>query len=335
MDHLPSFGASASIEIPYLGGETYDGLGFQGYPERKGWDTVNIIERRFDGRSYEETASFLQTWLYFGMLSSVIPVTVNASNFIRVTEAGRSVVTTECLPRYIRIWHEYAKACSSDQRLEQHTMINKILEHAFMVVMTHCDISAREQEKSTPSFAPLESRWPVSQEIALSIMLLVDSLGMATFSIYERPISYSSWGISQLLVNRMLEAGWCPNVMSILRSTGQTQPLYYASTLGSPRLRRDHTLCSRYVCATDQIDSEAYVSKHRTETCRCSFIEAPVNQVVEVIKGGFLPVVVFKETNGSMTLEVHGRGKDIKAPAYIAISHVCRFFRWPFLLTFY
>ena len=329
MDHLPSFGASAPIEVPYLGGEIYDGLEFQGYPERKGWDTVNIIEGRFDGRTYEETASFLQTWLYFGLVSSVIPMTVKMNDFLHKTEAGRSIVTSKYLPRYIHSWHERAKECSSEQRLERHTTINKILEHAFRVIMIYCDISAREQENVTPSFAPLESRWPLSPEIASSIMVLADSLGMATFSIYEMPLSYSSWGISQLLVDRMLDAGWCPNVMSILRSTGQTQPLYYASTLGSPRIRKDHTLCSRYICAADQINSETYATKHRTEACPCSFVEAPVTQIAEVIERGGLPLVFCKESNGVLTLEVYEQRKDTNATAYIAISHVCRFSRLP------
>ena len=327
MDHIPSFGASAPIEVPYLGGEIYDGLEFQGYPERKGWDTANIIECTFDGRSYEEAASFLQTWLYFGLVSSVIPMTVNMSDFIHTTKAGRSIITTKCLPRYIHSWHEHAKECSSEQRLEQHTLINRILEHAWRAIITHCDISPREQENTTPSFAPLESQWPLSPEIALSIMVLADSLGMATFSIYETALSNASWGISQLLVERMLDAGWCPNVMSIMRSTAQTQPLYYASTLGSPRIRKDHTLCSQYICAADQIDPETYATKHRTEACPCSFVEAPVTQIAKVIGKGCLPLVVCKESNGVLTLELHEQGKDSVATAYIAISHVCRFSR--------
>lgn len=61
MDHLPNYGASDPIVVPYLGSEVYDGESFGGYLRQKGWDKGKILRGELDGHSRDETAAFLQT----------------------------------------------------------------------------------------------------------------------------------------------------------------------------------------------------------------------------------------------------------------------------------
>jgi hypothetical protein len=327
MDHLPNFGASAPIEVPYVGNEAYDGHGFQGYPDRKGWDTANLLRLTFDGRTHEEAASFLQTWLFFGLLFEVIPIDVRMDDFLKLTEDGRSVITTECLSRYIRDWRQHAQGSSPEQNQKEQAALSECFDYVWQFILSYCDVSSRELETSRiPSFTPLDSQWPISPEISLSIMVLADTLSKAAFTIYRIPMSRGSWGISELLVSRMLDAGWCPNVMSILKSTAQTQPLYYASTLGSPRVPKDHASCTEYSCAADQINAASYTTRHRSKGCTCAFVEVPVKHVVEIILKGGLPLINCIELDGAVNIDVQEQEMDTKSMYYIAISHVCRFY---------
>ncbi|KAI9770941.1 MAG: hypothetical protein M1840_002645 [Geoglossum simile] len=73
MDHLPSpRNPYQPIRVPYFGGCVYDSQGFHNFAERKGWDVKKLVEWDRGGRSPAEAASFLQAWLYFGLLGETI-----------------------------------------------------------------------------------------------------------------------------------------------------------------------------------------------------------------------------------------------------------------------
>ncbi|RDL41095.1 uncharacterized protein BP5553_01074 [Venustampulla echinocandica] len=75
MDHLPPvLNPFEPLDIPYLGGTEvgYDGLGYEGYPSRQGWDVDLLKHGDLQGRTILEAAHFLQDWLYFGMLRETL-----------------------------------------------------------------------------------------------------------------------------------------------------------------------------------------------------------------------------------------------------------------------
>lgn len=88
MEHLPLPEGVAPIFVPYITEEEYDRGDFVSYPARKGWDfspwvigfhwgidPLNMIRWLPDGKSMDDLAAFLQTWLFFGRLSSVASAT--------------------------------------------------------------------------------------------------------------------------------------------------------------------------------------------------------------------------------------------------------------------
>lgn len=76
MDHLPIFALATGPypTVPYLPNDddVYDGDTFEGYPERQGWSSSLLFAGDFrQGRGLDETAAFLQKWLYFGLLNEL------------------------------------------------------------------------------------------------------------------------------------------------------------------------------------------------------------------------------------------------------------------------
>src|SRR3954471_8364892 len=114
MDHLPPVSTPYQpISIPYLGGPPYDNLGIEGYPARRfghGYQVSALQQGDLQGRTELETAQFLQTWLYFGMLYEAYRLSddhhVNYRDFVRADEAGKEWITTACLPELFRVWKE-------------------------------------------------------------------------------------------------------------------------------------------------------------------------------------------------------------------------------------
>ncbi|KAI9776887.1 MAG: hypothetical protein M1839_009335 [Geoglossum umbratile] len=108
MDHLPTVTDPAwpPVEVPYVCKEGYDDRGFSGYPERRGWNTDLFLRGIFrqDLKSWEDTASFLQEWLYFGMLTEFLGFALKVDDFIRRAEDGRCVITTALLFQYLDTW---------------------------------------------------------------------------------------------------------------------------------------------------------------------------------------------------------------------------------------
>src|SRR5436190_12720401 len=115
MDHLPKVkDRHEPIDIPYLGGEKYDGLDFGRYPGRQNWQISLLIDGDLQGRTALEAAQFLQTWLYFGMLHEALHLTeddvIDLKDFIRIDDKSRQkFITTHQLPEHLLNWQQQVK----------------------------------------------------------------------------------------------------------------------------------------------------------------------------------------------------------------------------------
>jgi hypothetical protein len=88
MDHLSSLRSETEqIRVPYLCVEPYDFKGFAGFPFRKEFNVVDMLEKGdFRGRNQPEVEAFLQAWLYFGLLGDVLQIGLGVQIDIRVRE---------------------------------------------------------------------------------------------------------------------------------------------------------------------------------------------------------------------------------------------------------
>ncbi len=86
---------------------TFEGP-FSTFPARTGWDISTWRwennDQGFDpgGRSTSDVATFLQTWLFFGVLRNVLCVPAPEEAFTRRGGDGETFLTTVALQQYVQ-----------------------------------------------------------------------------------------------------------------------------------------------------------------------------------------------------------------------------------------
>lgn len=325
MDHLASFGGSTPIKVPYVCLQVFEGS-FSDYPERRGWDKEKLYLGDFDGKTFEDTRSFLQEWLYFGPLFHIFDapgIEFNYQDFIYKTEDGQEWITTTKLPAYIAKWYfqprvEYMGGRSAEQRKQTFTHVYSCLKEMHRFVLRFCD-----RDSYSGKYHPPTRFRPLTPELSLSIIVLADSLTKAGFEATNHAFNLD-WGVSGLLVNDMTAMGWCPHVIGTLTTTQQVHLLYSASTLGPPYLQGDHTGCNEFICKINQIDPRTYKSEHATEGCKCDFKGPDVNEVIEALRSGHIPQIEVHEQGHDIEVRVVKQSNTNSRQNYVAISHICK-----------
>lgn len=318
MDHLPTFGASERIHVPYLCTEMYDCGDFFGYPARRGWNLDEIVKGVETDKSAAESASFLQAWTYFGLLHRFFAPwdpAFDPYDFVEEGQDGVRIVTTNRLEGYVFRWHTWQSSATEQQKKETIQHIKPCLDYLANITPLY--------HKNSPETRPLAAkRWPLPPEVLLSTVILADTLQWAGSQITGFRFNLD-WGISPMLIGRIWRSGWCPSQTATLCKGQQLQNLYYASTLGSPSVRRDHQGkgCSETVCQWEQIDEETYTSHHRPGCQRCSFTGPDLQSVRRIIRDGGIPITSAQELCESLQMNVSEACVDL---SYVAISHVCK-----------
>ncbi len=321
MDHLPIAAQASHIPIPYITSKDYDGQGFSSYPHRNGWDKNDLITLTFSGRRRSETAAFLQSWLFFGLLFEFLDMSLETSQFVVGDEQGELFITTERLPGYLRQWESREKAIDQALKWEHFNRTKRILDEAADFALALCSLTYREDnpDKHPPY-------WPLSPELALAILGLISSLSKARYCVYAQalnpePIFRYDTGVSELLVSRATEAGWCPKDVSILR-TKPVDVFYYYATMGPPREGR-HGKCSQSLCVLDELDESKYKPAHIEPDCSCACIEISQEKIRKSLDDDDdIPLVrvISDEAGLPAQLDVVSRKSCTE---YIAFSHVC------------
>ena len=119
MEHLPLAERTAPIVVPYLCREDYDGGDFMAYPERKHMSVNSWPDNflRYDRESIKEILSFIQTWLFFGAMTTVFSSIVPTADFVR-DDGERKYITTAKLQKYVEEWaYRDGKLSGTDKEL--------------------------------------------------------------------------------------------------------------------------------------------------------------------------------------------------------------------------
>ena len=95
MDHLelPRNPKHLPISIPFVARESYDGGEFESYPQRKGWTDAEVAGSDGCTKPKDERASFIQTWLFFGLLSTIFGSNFEQEDWIARTDPDHPVIT--------------------------------------------------------------------------------------------------------------------------------------------------------------------------------------------------------------------------------------------------
>ena len=310
MDHLPSVkNPHNPVRIPDLGGEDYDCDGFFDFPSRRGWSEERLSQSPLGSHTRLMAGQFLQTWLFYGLLSEILGVRIPRTHFSYEDAEGRRWITTERLSEYVHAWGNRTRSSRNTEKIEKKKYANECLHRVVQIFRGSKGYSVRSI---------------LGTEITLSIIILVGTLDWCVVRIYGVPaaavepstIEHMRTEPTTLLKPRLDENGWCPSLIHRLTRMVGFSGLYYATLLGPMWVKKNHTLCSDKECKADFVDDETYLTKHARIDCQCEFIGPDVNRLNSIVESEHIPLISIDE---DCSLEVMALSYG---NTYVAISHV-------------
>ena len=331
MDHLRTISKPKyqPIQVPCLGLVPYDGLDFDTYPTRRGWNIDLLFAGDYSEHPDAEASEMLQDWLYFGTLQDILKQDEIKDRYTSWDPVGQAnVVTTSHLKQdfhnHLTGIHERAIKDKEGMGLAMDAVWH--IEMRLSVLSTFCNMN------STTNAAVMSerSRWPLSAEIDLSLRVLGEYIASYTY-LYLHQLTWHVGGLtrtplfpfrgSQLAQTRMLESGWCPSDVTMLSEQMSASSLLYASCLYRQESGQSHLKCSEYICLASQINESTYRSKHVIPTCQYDHMGPEIEEIISIIKDNGIPLVRISTgtKNGEPKVSVERAERNID---YIAISHV-------------
>lgn len=331
MEHLlPPTDKIAPLKVRYCA-NSYDGDEFLTFPDRKGWDistwkSVSTEAKDFDrnGRSSAEIASFLQTWLFFGLLHAVLGEQCSMDDFVNEEDIRQPALNTSILGVYIEQkitpWTDLAP----EEKESLGLRFSSYLKRAYAVsagltfILYYNDL-ADEDILAESLFAP---------KILLETLsgCLRETLGSVVLS--------QTFYQDLFLERQLLKAGWCPSTVAFM---GQNLPMHlqaYAFLIGNSRLCLNHADCSSRVAGGCKLGrmSDDFKPLHVNPGCRCDSISPHMDKIIDVLEEGMIPVLtVTKNADNRESLSVlvdginldnYESGDPLKACPFVAFSHV-------------
>lgn len=318
MDHLPCprHPIHGPIEVPYVCTEEYDGGPIETYPKRR----RERSQQRADTPN-GDVSSFVQTWLFFGMLTTIFGRKVNIGEWTcTLGDPHRIVVTTKELSRAAPRWIDEHRA------MDEQSSQRRILEIKAALLFVSRLIG------SLYSMAE-NSRCGLDRTIILSIELLGEFLQSALFRASQTRLlpdwlSHSTDEVNWLnhgnlktsiLYQRLRSNGWCPFEVAMLKTKFPGSGLLYVSTLDRPQAAKDHSRCTEFKCFAYQLNEATYKTKHVEDDCNCPYVFDDSSLVHSILLGGSIPLLLFTDSGDSVELNIV---EAVPGHQYVAISHV-------------
>jgi hypothetical protein len=270
MEHLPMpKGAELSENdiVPYVSSTDYLGVPFLSYPQKKGFHHVMPQPDCLSFALYEsghptpdeKLASFLQTWLFFGMLQEVFGSLYQHGDFVRSCESNEGpiqVLTTAKLPLLLNERFPATPAIDDD--------------HTSLIAHLHECMEVAEGASGV-----VASR--LSRKVSFSILTTIETL-CSTFNAYlVKDFKFSLAWITSLPRNYWTEQmclnGWCAREAAIAsESFNSAQALHYLSKIKKSYKDDSHRNCTQEECKGMQIDLTKYEPRHCDRRCDCAII---------------------------------------------------------------
>ncbi|KUJ12058.1 uncharacterized protein LY89DRAFT_673847 [Mollisia scopiformis] len=328
MEHLPPVTkAYEPISVPFIGETEYDGLEFASYPTRRGFDLDRLLQGDLQGRSTEAVASFLQDWLYFGFMHELLGIEIQRGDFVRTDDAGREWITAQKLPGLLYLVRQQIEI---EKALPYYTAEFIKKRNQRVADCLSLEYHVWEQLSRLPAN-------PLPPEVSLSIQFLAITLQVGVTQLlmsksagqlayrndipWERGLHFRITR-SPFLTDRMVKQGWCPIVIEQIRSHSNVVGQYYASLLGPPLRKLDHSCCSK-----DDKDCQGIAQLrslklgHETENCQCQILTVDHTKLHAIINEHEIPILRLVEENGVPTLDVISSSSE-PGLEYTAMSHV-------------
>ncbi|KAM0818181.1 hypothetical protein AB5N19_03990 [Seiridium cardinale] len=321
------------VEFPFLDDPKCSfaaGHTFHTFPHAMGYDRRRLMLGELDGRSLDESAAFLQQWLFWGLLESTADLAelpIQRDNFLRAGKTCPKVVFTEPLVAWLRYWILQELRVRSPQEAEicRQGLIAYLKESAQVInVLTANHNCALSNPPGSGQTLPGSSTGTPTAA-GLNTLLLCSLLGEAikdglNFAYsrenmysqgksYGRPNTKNSdleieWKPSSYLTHHLLQAGWCiSDVTVMVRKGGNSliSRLCLLSSIKKESVRR-HEKCTPARCILTVVQNDDYISSH-TQHCDmhgskekvAGHIAVQEDEIGSFIQNDQVPLLVFDD----------------------------------------
>ena len=271
---------------------------------------MNIYET-----SEPRVAHFLQTWLFFGLLTEVLQSNITTDDFLK---EGGKFITTKKLPEHVLEWKKSLAGLDEEEKLEQ-------FQHNLRCFQVAESVLFYLPLRNEPLLAELTPEFHICMGSVLQCLIRANAsvYGMDNATaqgIDDMTKELGHYSTDNCLDERMERQGWCPNEIDFLRQDADVDAFYFMSNI--PRLStRDHKACTEEKCIA--FTPEGYVTQHREKTCQCEVLFANQDQMLRILQRGSFPLISFHDARNASTEDPELRTIDSgKAKRYVAISHV-------------
>ncbi len=344
MEHvpLPSKFTSHLVKIPLFTKEEWDGKNFIAYPDRTGWR--DAISRRSWG---QDPTPFIQTWLFFGLISTIFGRKATFCEFTTTDESGEIIISTKSLKNRDK-W-----------RIQPNE-----LGYPMMSGLKKAIVCLKEAKSAFFTFAQSNCGYEMDAKLALSVSTVAEFLCALVFREYQHlvPIDKAdgpafstkfalksdTWNMEHLTpeeisksyakfssftshdwahkngnsysCKKMLSKEWCLKKAVRCLIDFNATTTYYVSYFDNPSPGKDHTDCTSTYCSVSNLDENSYQTAHTKSDCSCNHIRVTDLDLSSILAGKTFPLIMFSdhlEDNANLALREFRPGTP-----FVAISHV-------------
>ncbi|KAM3076246.1 hypothetical protein ACMFMG_006246 [Clarireedia jacksonii] len=330
MEHLPPISNPYKpVFIPFVADHNISSFDFSDFSNPKGLDVEQLLDGNIQNFPPKQIASFLQTWLYFGMMREVLDIAINMEDFVRTDPQGKWI-TTEKLPQYMQIFRAQVEAERPlSDMASRFDARNSRIQKCFATARTYW-LALVEMEDN-----------PLPEEAYFGIHVLANTLQVGATEIcgrgggrvylegtaaqpgyrdvpWEKDVH---WRLTPnaFMERRMQELGWCPVVSEQIRAGFNLLGQYYVSLFQPPVRRLNHEGCSKSDRDCMGYREFAGSGKHLVVDCECDTVEVDNVRLEEILQNDEVPVLCFDEETKALEIVSSKSQPELE---YVAISHV-------------
>lgn len=333
MEHLPKpTGQKKSLfpAIPYLCQDRYDKGPFLDYPQRIGLPTVEADRTMPTSPELSSTSrqlltalpsaklqSFLQNWLFFGLLNEVLGDLYRHDDFVTTfldNEVEKTIITTANLLSRLEKW-EAKITQDSDSLIAMYEHIARCLYLAYACLLIEYPALDNDLKFHLASVAEFLG-------YAASKACNVEWSDTPRLSLMPRDWCRT---VSEHFRNSVLleRSNCCPSQTQMLIQVFRSpQALaFVAGCFHEDGFQSHHASCDRNKCQAGDSVTSGQVTRHVRDSCGCKFLRVDEDLLADCLKKGCLPLLRLKEDTSSdkMTIEVVA---STESTSYVALSHV-------------
>ena len=264
-----------------------------------------------------ELHSFLQAWLFFGLLYTVLGDSFDRNEFITTIldgEEERLVITTTSLLPRLEAWeHEIRQ----DENLLVHTY-----EHI--------------AEYLNVAYACLAIRYSIiDNDFKLHLASVAETIGytaskackVAWTDRPERSLIPLGWGdtISEDFRKTVLfeRGGCCPSQWQMFAQEFKSPHSLriVADTFREDADRSQHRACDAQQCQARRPSQHGKITRHVDDSCQCAYVYVEEAHLAECLDKGSLPLIRIRHEMGPDTVSVEVI-PSTSSSSYVALSHV-------------